>query len=87
MIVLVVMALANIVLGLTFLLYSDYLGAGAWISLGICLSLMVDVGISNLLLLNGHGMLSVKVMAVWITLITFIVLFTYKVLRDTRRVM
>ena len=85
--ILLIIGFASILLGLLSLYsYNDYLDASVWISVGISLVLMNNVGINNFLMFTGHGLLSAKVILMWLTLIVFLLLVTYKVFRDTGRI-
>ncbi|WP_414530584.1 hypothetical protein [Nodularia chucula] len=84
MTVLLIIGLSSLMMGIISLFsYADYLGAGVWGSVGLSLILMTNVGIDRFLLFTGHGLLSIKVIFLWVTLLIFITLFTYKILKDT----
>ncbi|MGK7921414.1 MAG: hypothetical protein AB4080_15545 [Trichodesmium sp.] len=81
------LSIFSIIIAIPYIFYADYAGTIAFLSLGISLALMEDVGTDRLLMLSGDGMLSVKAIFAWVTLIGFIILFSYKVIRDTRQSM
>jgi hypothetical protein len=78
----IVLAIFSIIVGIPFIFYSDYLGAIAFISLGISIALIEDVGSFNLINLNNSGTPLIKVIVAWLTLAVFVVLFSYKIFRD-----
>ncbi|MGD1805612.1 hypothetical protein ACP6PL_09255 [Dapis sp. BLCC M126] len=81
------LSIFSIILAISYIFSVDYAGTIAFLSLGISLALMEDVGTDRLLMLSGDSMLSVKAIFAWVTLIGFIILFSYKVIRDTRQSM
>lgn len=79
----IVLAFFCIILGISFAFDSDIVGLFAFISLGISLVLMEDIGNDNLLVfINPQGVLSAKVVFAWATLLFFIIMFSYKVFRE-----
>ncbi|MGM3308782.1 hypothetical protein ACSQ6I_22860 [Anabaena sp. WFMT] len=78
----VALAIFSIMVGIPFIFYADYAGAISFISLGISLALMENIGNYNLINWNVSGIPLIKVIFAWLTLLIFIVLFSYKAFRD-----
>ncbi|MEA5552446.1 hypothetical protein VB713_16000 [Anabaena cylindrica UHCC 0172] len=78
----ITLAVFSIVVGIPFIFYADYLGAISFISLGISIALIENVGSFNLINLSNSEIPLIKVIFAWLTLAIFVVLFSYKIFRD-----
>ena len=78
----IVLAVFCIIVGISYGL-SDLAGLLAFISLGFSLALMENIGNDNLLMfIDQQGVPSIKVISAWLTLFIFIIMFSYKIVRD-----
>ncbi|TVP63780.1 MAG: hypothetical protein EA343_06860 [Nodularia sp. (in: Bacteria)] len=72
-----VMSIIALLIGITFLILSDYIAAGVWLCYGLATLLVNKVGSSNM-----DNFSRIDVIIAWATIVSFISLLLFQLHRD-----